>query len=236
MSHRIAIIGSGYVGTVVAACLAHIGHSVIAIEVNQTKLRSLQASVAPSTSLGSVNCLRRCRPKGACVSRQDSRKVSRTPISSSFVLALPQAPTGSRDLSAIRSAGECIAANLSSHHVIVNKSTVPIGTGRWLMTVIEQALDIPNAEKLVSIVSNPEFLREGNSIHDFFYPDRVVIGGDNGTTLDFLTEVYRPLLEHDFPRADRARGPIPLLRTSLATAEMTKYASNTFLATKIQLR
>ncbi len=77
------------------------------------------------------------------------------------------------------------------------------------------------------------FCREGNSIHDFLYPDRVVIGGDDGAALDILSEVYRPLLEHDFPHADRTRGPVPLLRTSLATAEMTKYASNAFLATKI---
>lgn len=233
MAHRLTIIGSGYVGTVAAACFAHVGHSVVAIESNPHKLRSLQNNVAPFYEPGLNNLIAEAVAQGRLRFTSDFADGMTNSDVVFICVGTPAGPDGHPDLSAIKAAAESIATHLQSYHVVVNKSTVPIGTGRWIMTVIEETLRRPNAADLVSIVSNPEFLREGHSVNDFLYPDRIVIGSDDKAALDVVTSVYRPLLDHDFPGADQAGGPVPILCTTLATAEMTKYASNAFLATKI---
>jgi UDPglucose 6-dehydrogenase len=132
-------------------------------------------------------------------------------------------------MSHIEAAAHSMALNARHHHILVNKSTVPIGTARWLASTLEREAGVG----LFSVVSNPEFLREGNAVHDFLHPDRVIIGSDEDSGMDLLAEVYRPILEQSLPGATGTRRLVPLVRTTPPTAEMAKYASNAFLATKI---
>ncbi|HXW78068.1 MAG TPA: UDP-glucose/GDP-mannose dehydrogenase family protein, partial [Acidimicrobiales bacterium] len=146
----------------------------------------------------------------------------------------PPGPDGQPDMSAMARAARMIAENLHHYHVLVSKSTVPIGTGRWLKSVIEEHLGgYGNGQGLFSVVANPEFLREGTAVEDFLHPERVVLGSDDPGALDVLADVYRPILDQVIPASPSARGPVPLVRTDLSTGEMSKYASNAFLATKI---
>jgi len=232
MDHRIAVVGSGYVGTVAAACFALAGHEVIAIESHPERLASLRDSTAPFYEPGLNELLRDVVGTGRLRFTSDYPEGIDNSEVVFICVGTPPGPDGHPDLSQVRSAAQSIARNLRSHHIIVNKSTVPVGAGRWLMTVIEESVTHPGAAGLVSIASNPEFLREGHSVHDFLYPDRVVIGSDDPAVLEVLSSIYRPILNRDFPGAT-AGDPAPVIRTSLATAEMTKYASNAFLATKI---
>ncbi|HWC11451.1 MAG TPA: UDP-glucose/GDP-mannose dehydrogenase family protein, partial [Acidimicrobiales bacterium] len=145
----------------------------------------------------------------------------------------PPAPDGSADMSHVVAAARSIGACLDRHHVLVTKSTVPIGSGRWLTSIVEDALPAGvHPDGAFSVVSNPEFLREGSAVNDFLFPDRVVMGSDDDRALDAVAEVYRPIVEQTFAGAHPDRRA-PLVRTTLATAETVKYASNAFLATKI---
>jgi UDPglucose 6-dehydrogenase len=117
--------------------------------------------------------------------------------------------------------------------VFVTKSTVPIGTGNWLGSMMQDLVGSGPRLEMFSVVSNPEFLREGSAVGDFLHPDRVVLGSDDKRALDQVAEVYSPILERRLPGLGPDAAPIPLLKTGLATAEMTKYAANAFLATKI---
>jgi nucleotide sugar dehydrogenase len=145
----------------------------------------------------------------------------------------PPGADGGADMTAVAMAARSIGAALDRHHVLVTKSTVPIGSGRWLTSLIEDALPAgSDPDASFSVVSNPEFLREGSAIDDFLFPDRVVIGSDDERALDVVAAVYRPIVTQDFPGGDAQLRP-PIVRTTLATAETVKYASNAFLATKI---
>ena len=144
----------------------------------------------------------------------------------------PPGPDGEADTTAIRGVAVSIAQNLDHYHVIVTKSTVPIGTGYWMGSLIEDILG-PGGRERFGIVSNPEFLREGSAVQDFLHPDRVVLGSDDPKAGQIAAEVYRPILDQQIPGDVGGREVVPLLQTKLTTAEMIKYASNAFLATKI---
>ena len=227
--HHIAVIGSGYVGTVVAACLAHVGHQVVGVEADPAKLSVLQEGAIPFHEAGLEDLVRSGIERGnLSFVGQVAEAMDRCRIV--FIcVGTPPGPDGSPDMSAVEAVAQSIAESITSHHVLVNKSTVPIGTGRWLASVMEEYA----SDDLFSVVSNPEFLREGSAVQDFLHPDRVVLGSEDETALDLMAEVYRPILEQSFPGPGLPRGPVPLMRTTLATAEMVKYASNAFLATKI---
>ncbi|MHB1534792.1 MAG: UDP-glucose dehydrogenase family protein [Acidimicrobiales bacterium] len=230
---RVAVIGSGYVGTVVAACLAHVGHQVIGVESDPDKLASLTAGRAPFHELGLDDLL------GAGAAGDRLRFTSDMGVAMDdsdlvfICVGTPPRPDGSPDMTAMHAVARSIAAELRHPHVFVNKSTVPIGSGRWLASVIEDAAgERSRVAPLIRVVSNPEFLREGTAVSDYLHPDRVVVGGDDPAAINELVEVYQPILDQSFPGSGR-RGLVPLVRTDLITAEMTKYASNAFLATKI---
>jgi len=233
MSSRIAVLGSGYVGTVAAAGFAHIGHEVVAVEINVDRLESLRGGVAPFYEPGLNELIAQCMAAGRLRFTSDFGDAMASSDVVFICVGTPSGEDGYPDLSALKQVAESIAANLSRHHVLVNKSTVPVGTAKWLRTNIEQHLGLHDASGLLTVVSNPEFLREGNSVHDFLYPDRIVVGSDTPEAVELLADIYRPILVHTFPGADKARPPVPFLGTSLTTAELTKYASNAFLATKI---
>jgi UDPglucose 6-dehydrogenase len=233
MASRIAVIGSGYVGTVVAACLAHVGHQVIAVETDPQKLRQLSAGAVPFHEPGLEEYLTRTLSNGSLSFTDDFELAMRASDVVFVCVGTPPGHDGRPDLSAMLSVARAIAANLHTFHVIVTKSTVPIGTGQWLTTVIEDEIGPGERSSLFSVVSNPEFLREGTAVQDFLHPDRVVLGSVDAEASQIVAEVYRPILEQDLPGEVGGNEPIPLLQTGPATAEMIKYASNAFLATKI---
>jgi len=234
MSKRIAVIGSGYVGTVVAACFAHVGHRVLGVETDARKLAQLRAGKAPFHEPGLDPLLATTCRNGDLTFTGDLPGALRASGIVFVCVGTPPSPDGPPNLSDLAAVAAVIADNLDRHHVIVTKSTVPVGTGRWLTSLIE---DRTNGSALAgerfSIVSNPEFLREGNAVQDFLHPDRVVVGSDDADARRLVVEAYRPILEQAIPGDAGHRDPVPLVLTGLATAEMTKYASNSFLATKV---
>ena len=232
MTKRIAVIGSGYVGTVVSACLAHIGHQVIGVENDEAKLEALTDGRAPFHERGldelikaGLQADRLCFTSRMALAMDESELVF-------ICVGTPSRPDGKADMSAMLEVAQAAAPHLKHPHTFINKSTVPIGSGRWLSSVIEDAAPDQRAASLVRVTSNPEFLREGTAVSDYLHPDRVVVGGDDAGAVDDLVEIYQPILDQSFPGSSR-RGPVPLVRTDLMTAEMIKYAANAFLATKI---
>jgi UDPglucose 6-dehydrogenase len=231
-SRRVAVIGSGYVGTVVAACLARLGHQVIGVESDPSRLAALQDGRAPFTEAGLDDLLVAGRAAGRL---RFTAELAQAMTGSDVVflcVGTPPGEGGTPDMSAVRDVARAIAPHLGRRHILVNKSTVPVGSGRWLASMLGQAAgDLAGPRP--TVVSNPEFLREGQAIEDFLHPDRVVLGSDDPRALDELAALYRPILEQRFAGCPPGRPPVPLVRTDVVTAELSKYASNAFLATKV---
>ena len=217
---RIAIVGSGYVGLVSGACLAQFGHDVICIDKVGDKIARLRKGDIPIYEPGLDKLV------------VDNVRAGRLTFDTCLTEAVGNAeavfiavgtPTrhgdGYADLTYVYSAAAEIAAALRSYTVVVTKSTVPVGTGREVSRIMRQAR--PEAE--FDVVSNPEFLREGAAIEDFMKPDRVIIGVETDRARDVMAAIYRPLNLIQ----------TPIVVTSIETAEVTKYAGNAFLATKI---
>src|SRR5580698_9730765 len=175
MSERIAVIGSGYVGSVVAACLAHVGHDVIGVESDPDKLSQLRAGTAPFHEAGLDRLIASGLAEGTLRFTDDFHDAMDASDVVFVCVGTPPGPDGRADTTAIRSVAVSIAKNLRHHHTIVTKSTVPIGTGFWLGSLIEDILG-PSGRERFGVVSNPEFLREGSAVQDFLLPDRVVLG------------------------------------------------------------
>ncbi len=224
---RIAVVGTGYVGTVVAACFAALGHRVIGLEVDPTKLRSLQAGEPPFFEPGLDDLLAIQVQKGTLSFTADVRTAMDASDLVFLCVGTPQGEGGNADMGAVEAAGREIARAIDRHHVIVTKSTVPVGTGYWLRAVMEEETSVP-----FSIVSNPEFLRQGSAIRDFLHPDRVVLGSDDEGALEAVQAAYEPILQQTFANGDPSAKP-ELIASGITTAETIKYASNAFLATKI---
>jgi UDPglucose 6-dehydrogenase len=229
---RIAVVGSGYVGTVVAACLAEVGHDVVGLEVDNAKLAQLRRGRPPFFEAGLEELTKRGLGSGRLRFTDDVQDAMDASDVVFLCVGTPPGPDGRPDMSAAESAARAIGGSLRHHHVLVTKSTVPIGSGHWLASVVEDALPADQRhEGLFSVVSNPEFLREGSAVRDFLHPDRVVIGSDDERALDLVADVYGPIVEQTFSGGNGHRPP--LVRTDLHTAETIKYAANAFLATKI---
>jgi nucleotide sugar dehydrogenase len=232
--HRIAVIGSGYVGSVVSAGLAHIGHQVLGVEVDQMRLERLCAGIAPFHEPALDMLLQACAANGSLAFTNDIAHAMDSSDAVFVCVGTPPGADGLPDMSAMVEVARAIADNLRHWHVIVTKSTVPIGTGRWLASVIRDYVGVgSDREGLFSVVANPEFLREGSAVQDYLHPERIVLGSDDADALQLVAEIYQPIIDQLIPGDVTAREPVPLIRTSLATGEMTKYASNAFLATKI---
>ena len=237
---RVAVVGSGYVGTVVAAGLAHVGHHVVAVERDLAKLEGLRSGSAMIYEPGLEGLLRGALASGRLSFTADMAEAMASSDVMFICVGTPASAAGDPDMTAMVGVAESIACHLDRPLVVVTKSTVPVGSGRWLASVLEEASADPvRTRSLVRVVSNPEFLREGTAVLDFLAPDRVVLGSDDATALDAVAAVYEPILSGEFPAAldgacsSRGGRRVPLVRTDLVTAEMAKYASNAFLATKI---
>ena len=214
---RIAVVGTGYVGLTTAACLADLGNDVCGLDVDPQVVQKLQGGHVPFYEPG----LQELVSRGLATERLCFTTVYPDAVRDAEFIFLavgtPMGETGEADLSQVREAAATIAQHLNAPAVIVNKSTVPIGTGDIVGDVIREHLREPVK---FSVVSNPEFLREGSAIHDFMHPDRVVIGSHDEESTRRVAELYKPL-------------EAPVLVTTLYASEMIKYASNAFLATKI---
>ena len=217
---HIAMIGAGYVGLVSGACFSDFGHQVVCIDSNAEKVESLNNGEMPIHEPGLAELVARNVGQGRLSFASDLRSaVSEAEVVFIAVGTPSRRGDGHADLSYVYAAAREIASVLPERAVVVTKSTVPVGTGDEVERIIREE----NPEATVAVVSNPEFLREGAAIRDFKHPDRIVIGTDDARACGVMAEVYRPL----------HLNASPILYTDRRTAELTKYAANSFLATKI---
>lgn len=245
----VCVIGAGYVGLVTSLSLAHLGHKIALVEADKNKLQSLESGECPFYEPGVADLLK-SYGKTDFLSFTDSiaEAVKRSEII--FIcVGTPPLPSGEPDMQAVVSVAKSIGAALDSSRkrIIVNKSTVPVGSGNWVEMLVNQGMQaiqtVPARSSkadppVFSIVSNPEFLREGSALHDTFYPDRIVVGSPDTQAVDRMRELYRPLIEQSFSAPEPAPRPagfslVPFVVTDLASAEMIKYSANAFLAMKI---
>jgi len=233
---KVSIIGTGYVGLTTGVCLAWLGHEVTCLDTDAAKIALLRAGKSPIYEPLLEELLRDVMPQ-LHFSTSHEEAISGAEVIF-IAVGTPPLPGGNPDLSYLRQAVEAAGRYLADHAVIVNKSTVPIGSGNWVESLVRGALEESGQKKHFAVASNPEFLREGTAIFDTLYPDRVVIGSDEPRALDTLYRLYRPVLEQTFtPPANLPRpaslAAVPLIATDLASAELIKYAANAFLALKI---
>lgn len=228
--HKVAVIGTGYVGAVTSTCMAFLGHSVCGLDSDSVRAGQLNKGQTPFHEPGLPEMLEASLATGR-LRFTDSPTEALSDADFVFLcVGTPPGPDGAPDLSQLESAIQSLAPYLRPGVVIINKSTVPVGSGNWTRTILEDALE-GNRELNFHVVSNPEFLREGCALNDFLYPDRIVLGGAP-MDVSRVAELYQPVLDQSFKGGRRGVHP-SLITTELASAEMIKYAANAFLATKI---
>ena len=233
---RIAVIGSGYVGLVVAACFAEIGHTVVAVDNDATKIAKLKQGKVPIHEYLLPELLQRHYPTHLSFTTSLSDAVAQ---SDAIFIAVgsPSRENGEADISSIEEVVEEIANSVNSYKVIVEKSTVPVSTSDFIARVLLRN-GVPRDR--FEVVSNPEFLREGTGVTDFLHPDRIIVGTASEDAYKLLERIYYPLTSGHYYKslfsvggARSASSPAPLIRTSAESAELIKHASNAYLATKI---
>lgn len=217
---HIAVIGTGYVGLVTGACFAEFGVDVTCVDVDAGKIERLSAGVMPIYEPGLEQLVTKNVQSGRLRFTTDVKQAVEQALVIFLAVGTPPKEDGSPDLSFVETAARSIAEYMNGYKVIVTKSTVPIGTGEFLRSLIRQH---QKSKVNFGVVSNPEFLREGAAINDFMRPDRVVIGSADEEAIAIMRDLYRPLYLIE----------APFVVTSLEAAELTKYAANAFLATKI---
>ena len=228
--HKVAVIGTGYVGAITATCLAFLGHSVCGFDSDSARAGQLNDGQVPFFEPGLPEMLKATLTTGR-LRFTDGLAAALTDADFVFLcVGTPPSPNGSPDPAQLESAIRSLTPYLRDGAVIVNKSTVPIGSDNWIRTILEDALP-GNRQLSFAVVSNPEFLREGCAIDDFLHPDRIVLGGATSDVCR-VADLYQPVLGQSFDDGRRDLRP-PLITTELASAEMIKYAANAFLATKI---
>jgi UDPglucose 6-dehydrogenase len=217
---QIAVIGTGYVGLVSGACFADLGHTVVCVDINPEKIRKLEAGIIPIYEPGLDAMVARTVAAGnLSFTTEISEAVPGADAAFIAVGTPPRPEDGHADMRYVHAAAEAIAAAMTGYTVIVDKSTVPVGTSREVTKIVSRMRDATEFD----VASNPEFLREGAAIGDFMNPDRIVVGMRSDRAREVMANVYKPMTD---------RG-IPLLMTDPDSAELIKYAANAFLATKI---
>lgn len=216
----VAIIGTGYVGLVSAAGLAEFGNTVIAADIDASKISILNAGGIPIYEPGLASIVQDNVARGVLTFTTDMAAAIKSCDVIMIAVGTPMGEDGSADMSYVASVVNTIAQTIDSFKYICVKSTVPVGTGAWIRGLLEEQ-GVPS--DLFSMVSNPEFLREGTAVTDFLYPDRVVVGTESSEAADVMRDMYAPLV----------RAGIPLITTSVVSSETIKYASNAFLAVKV---
>ena len=218
---KLAIIGTGYVGLITGACFAEFGYQTVCIDKDQSRIKELNNSKCPFYEPGVDTLLDKHLNKTKLLSFSNS--LSKSINDADIIFITVGTPSkrieGEADLSYVWNVAEEISNNISKYCIVVTKSTVPVGTTKEVKSIIAKKIN----EKDFDVVSNPEFLREGSAINDFMRPDRVVIGCENKKSEDIMKELYRPLYLLE----------TPIVSTTVESSEIIKYASNSFLATKI---
>ncbi len=220
---EVTIYGSGYVGLVTGACLADVGNSVLCVDIDERKVAALQAGEIPIFEPGLDNMVAQAVERGLLRFTTDVEEGVHHGLFQFISVGTPPDEDGSADLSHVIAVTRSIAEHLRDYRVIVTKSTVPVGTSDQVRAELQRVLDQRGASVEFDMVSNPEFLKEGAAIDDFMKPDRIVVGTDNPRTAELLKVLYSPF------NRNRDR----LLVMDLRSAELTKYAANSMLATKI---
>ncbi|MGB5815814.1 MAG: UDP-glucose/GDP-mannose dehydrogenase family protein [Thermoanaerobaculia bacterium] len=217
---KICVVGTGYVGLVTGACLADFGMKVVGVDKVAGKIEALQQGEIPIYEPGLKTLVRKNMDEGRLRFTTELGPALKDARAIFIAVGTPSRADGSADLTFIREVAASIGTHLTGYKVIVTKSTVPIGTGQMIREIVETE---SHHDQAFAMVSNPEFLREGSAIEDFMDPDRVVIGSDEPRAIDIMLDIYSPLRVAD----------VPFVITNVETAELIKYASNGFLATKI---
>lgn len=217
---KITIIGTGYVGSVTGACLADLGNEITCLDIDKEKIEKFSKGIIPIYEPGLSDLVKRnVREKRLCFTT-DSKKAIQSSDVIFIAVGTPSNEDGSVDMKYVESAARDIGKYMNGYKVIVDKSTVPVGTADKLKNIIN---DAQKEKHEFDLVSNPEFLREGEAIKDFMNPDRIVIGVENGKAKSMMLDIYKGI-----ERTGR-----PILVTNIKTSEMIKYASNAMLATRI---
>ncbi len=262
---NVTVVGTGYVGLVTGACLAEIGHQVMCVDNDALKIEQLQLGQIPIYEPGLEAIVHRCTSPlnpstGSITFTTDLRQGIEFGSIIFIAVGTPSLPSGEPNLQYVEAVakgiGQCLVTAPNCYRVIVNKSTVPIGSGNWVRMVILDGAAQALTEKVLvpsgsispppqahshipsylgihhfDVVSNPEFLREGSAIWDTFNPDRIVVGSDNPKAAELMRELYSPIISRSYQQDHQ--DSVPFIVTDLASAEMIKYAANAFLATKI---
>ncbi|NEO70226.1 UDP-glucose/GDP-mannose dehydrogenase family protein [Moorena sp. SIO3H5] len=247
---RVCVIGTGYVGLVTGACLAHIGHHVICVDNNEEKVKLMKSGQSPIYEPGLSEIMQESANAGRLEFTTDLAAGVEHGEILFIAVGTPPLPTGESDTRYVEAVARGIGSHLKDgYKVIVNKSTVPIGSGDWVRMIVLDGVaerqkslvtaggqaETEPAEDITAdfdVVSNPEFLREGSAVFDTFNPDRIVLGGNSEQAIAMMKELYQPIVERQFAE-DKSLPPVSVLATDLSSAEMIKYAANAFLATKI---
>ncbi len=242
---RVTVIGTGYVGTVTGVCLAYLGHSVTCVDTDETKINRLRNHDVPIYEPGLAELLPLAEQAGGIEFSTELAPAVRESDVIFIAVGTPPLPTGEANLMYLEAAARSMGAAMdaSRYRVIVNKSTVPVGCGNLVETLVREGVREQSIWKEreigFGVASNPEFLREGSAISDSLYPDRIVLGAQDERTINKLRDLYHPLVEQRFPeppfckRPPNSRTAVPMVTTTLTSAEMIKYAANAFLAMKI---
>ena len=233
---RVCVIGTGYVGLVTGVCLAHIGHHVICVDNNEEKIKLMKAGQSPIYEPGLSELMHSSMKEQRLEFTSDLAKGVHHGEILFTAVGTPALTNGESDTRYVEAVARGIGENLNcGYKVIVNKSTVPIGSGDWVRMIVMEGLakqNNPSMKVEFDVVSNPEFLREGSAVYDTFNPDRIVLGGNSKQAIDLMKNLYNPLIERKFSQ-DKTLPFLSLVVTDLNSAEMIKYAANAFLATKI---
>lgn len=238
---KVCIIGVGYVGLVTGVCLADIGHNVICVDNVDGKIEKLKKGLSPIYEPGLESFINKNLKSG----RLDFTTDIKYGVENSEIIFIsvgtPSLSNGQADLSYVEAVASDVGKYINGEKVIVNKSTVPIGSGDWVSMIVSESIAKNNINKNVKfhVVSNPEFLKEGSAIGDIFFPDRIVIGSSSKKAIEKMLELYKLLIEQSFDWPSNLQRLIPMgqkvpvVTADLTSAEMIKYAANSFLATKI---
>lgn len=246
---QVCVIGTGYVGLVTGVCLAHAGHDVICVDVNEEKVKLMQSGQSPIFEPGLSELMKSSMATGHLQFTTDLKAGVEHGDILFIAVGTPALATGESDTRYVEAVARGIGSHLNGgYKVIVNKSTVPIGSGDWVRMIVldgvaeQKRVPVtagsvgisvhPEVAADFDVVSNPEFLREGSAVYDTFNPDRIVLGSNSPKAIEMMKELYEPIVSRQFSEITSGE-PVPVLVTDLSSAEMVKYASNSFLATKI---